>query len=184
MRRFFQQRNSREQFLIVALLWVALSLWVSASLRSFGDLRQRWQSTRDILDAQALTLGLASGIDEELAAIYQTLDPAKTYNAAELAAKIDTLAREQGINYTARTPHTETQDIIYLHQLSLSIKDATLDKLLPFDHAIRAQTPYIALQKISLQANAANPTQLTATFVINAFELREPSQPSEAQSSP
>lgn len=177
IRNHFQRLSNREKTLLVAVAWVALAFWGSLALGQTRQQLEQWRTTGATIGRQEQTLALSETIEAQLNRLHRELDPEKTFSAQELAAKVDTFAREHGLDYTIRTPRTEADGPITLHEISVSVRRANLlDTLLPFYQAIQNEAPYIALSKLSLNATS-DPIELNAVFVINAFELSEKTTP-------
>ena len=168
----FGKFNMREKALVVIIVWTVMLFWINGTIDSSGELSRIWKDTSDELGRQKSKLAEASRIKSEFDVRWAELDPNKTYSISQLDAKIDRIARELGLKFQTVTPKTKKDGLFLLHTVTITIKNATIEKLMAFDNAIKGTSPYIALQHVKITAYRTPPL-LGATFHIRSFERQE-----------
>lgn len=173
-RRLFFRLSSREKVLITAFVFTGIGIWAGAVLRGLGELDYSLDVARASLKDQQLWLDEAKSINSRLNAVLSRLKSDKTFTSAELAGKIDEIARRQeGVVFESFTPRTDSDTEFNLHSLRIRFRRASIGELLNFNEALKEEGPYITLESLRINANKSNPEQLDAQFVVSSFELKD-----------
>lgn len=173
-RRIFLTLSLRERFLLTLFIWGLLTVWL---LNTLEHAQSRWNSFRmnsALLDSINATLALAPQAEEVLTMARIGLDSNQTFNSAQLAGRLDSLARQNAISsFDISNPSTVETELFSFHTIRLSVQRASIAELIRFDNAIKQHSPYIALTDFQVSANRRDPRVLTADFELVAFELKE-----------
>lgn len=175
LRALFQSLSIRERLLLVAFLWILLILWLFTLTE---DVRSTWTAMRNSgqeLRTQEQWLSNRPVIEDGLRAATDRLDPDKTFNATQLAGRLDEIARETEARFDISSPSTQEGDIFKIHTVRVSIRDADLATLVRFEHNLRQELPYIGLARVQLSTTRMDPRQLDAQFTVESFELTQTS---------
>jgi hypothetical protein len=173
LRNFFLSITLRERIMFAAFLWVLVMLWGGTWLKEFRVLRNRLATTSRSLQSQNEWLKEKGGIEQQLQAALQRLDPKKTFTSPRLTGKIDEIARQNELNYILNSPMTTKGEIFDVHTVRIQIKHAELGKLLAFDNDVKQESPYLGVEQVQISADSRDPRYLDVQFVISSFELIE-----------
>lgn len=171
-RGLFHRLSMRERFLLTAFLWVALLIWVVSIVRSLNDRWAVFSATGSELGLQAVWFGEQATIEEQLGTALQRLDPAKTYNSAQLSARLDTIARQASLSFDLSSPSTQDSGVFSIHSVRVQVRRAKMSELIQFDETIRSEFPNMGLESFQVSAFSRDPRYLDATFQVYSFELK------------
>ncbi|VGO14260.1 hypothetical protein PDESU_02819 [Pontiella desulfatans] len=163
--------SARERTMLAALVLVGTLIWLSALWRNWEAVSVSHRKVRHELARQAVWLADADRFQRELDDTLAQLDPARTYDASELIALIDEMARKGGLKHDLGTPVTVEQEVFLQHTLKVSIKNAQLAKLIAFERGIGTNHPYAAIEDFTITANKADPRLLNARMTVTAYQL-------------
>lgn len=174
VRQIFNALSVRERFLLVCFIWVLLLVWVLNSMDRIGQSVRSFQMNSALLGSITETLEMAPMAEEVLSAARQGLDTSQTFSSAQLAGRLDSLARENSISsFDISSASTIETELFSFHTVRLSVQRASMVELIRLDNAIKAYSPYIATTEFLISANRRDPRILTADFELVAFELKE-----------
>ncbi|MCC5839101.1 MAG: hypothetical protein JJT96_03170 [Opitutales bacterium] len=173
LRNFFNALSFRERLLLAVFIWALLLIWFLMSVRTFQDHLLSFRINQRILADNAATLGNQGAAEAELQRTRQGLDASRTFSAARLSERLDTLARETGLSFNITSPVTVDSDIFSYHTVRLAIRQARLERLMEFDERIKQESPYITLTQFQITANTRDPRLLDVTFELSSFELKD-----------
>lgn len=171
MRRWFQSRQLREQVLMATFFTLAVLAWGFSALGRVRSRATDWKSAREDLAAQQLWLDRQPEIEARSRAAVRDLDPARTYDATRLVAVITGLADEAGLAPAVDSPATQQTAQFSHHRVRVAFQRAKLDSLLKFYDALSRQTPYLSLDRITVQAERADADVLSVTLQISATQI-------------
>jgi hypothetical protein len=172
--QIFNALTLRERFLVALIVWVLLLVWLLGFLESFQSSFSTLSLNRDLRSSYEATLTQADVAESLLDSARAGLDGSKTFSAAQLVGKLDSLARENKISsFDISTPSTQETQLFSFHNVRFSIKQAQIGELIRFDAATKQFSPYIALSDFQLSANKRDPRYLDAVFELVSFELKE-----------
>jgi hypothetical protein len=163
--------SSRERMMLAGLVLVGSMIWLSSLWRDWESVSVRYRKVTLELDQQAVWLENADYFEDELSDSLAQLDSNKTYNAAELIALIDSLAREHKVTHDLGIPTTLEGELFLQHTLKVSIKNVPLARLIAFERDLSTRYPYATLEDFSISANKADPRLLNARLTISAYQL-------------
>jgi len=172
MKSFFLSRVLREKILLLGLVLVAALMWLFGVTDRAKAFRREYHATTDTLKMQQMMLDARESIQARAAAAIAQLDPASTFDAVRLQAELDTMATAVGIaNKTIDTPRTEKTAQFSVNTTAISMRNIDYASLAKFYEELKKRAPYIGLANLTIQSNAANVNQLTATFRVSSVEV-------------
>ena len=174
--KIYGKLSLRESLLLAVVAWAAVLLWTSGLWNHYGTLLAQLNTTQNTLADQRRILSKESQIEDAYASTWEALNTERTYTASELSAKVDTLARNHQLNYTAATPRSLPHGLLQLHTMNISIRNADMANLIQFHEALAQETPYLAIRKISINS-ARKDIRLNVSLVLRAFERRKQTSP-------
>lgn len=172
--RFFKRMSVREKLLSLLFVLVLLFLWTSNLFERTSQWRTQLKATQSELKYQATVIARDDEFSLGLSEALDRLDQSKTYSAAQLSGRIDSLLRKSGLSQKADIDPVRTLEgeILTDHNLRVRLSRITIQQIIDFNELIRQESPYINLQKLQLSANRRNPVEIDARFELNSFELR------------
>ena len=173
-RQIFNALSLRERYLVAVFIWALLLLWGLALAESFQKNYRAYSLDTQLLKAFEDTLAQSGQAELLLAGAREGLDSGKTFSAAQLVGRLDSLARDNKVSsFDISTPSTVETQLFSFHNVRVSIKRARITELIRFDQAVKAYSPYIALGDFQITANKRDPRFLDAVFELVSFELKE-----------
>lgn len=169
MKRFFQSRSAREQWLLLVFGLIAVGWWGTALAARAQDFSRAKESLQAAQGAQELWLQNRDAIMTRVAAAGETLDPAKSLDSAQSFAELNTMLR--GLTAEVGSQRTERTDQFAVHSVQVSIRQAGLPALLEFYGKLAARAPYLGIDQCTLATDRSRPGILNATFRIYALEV-------------
>jgi hypothetical protein len=174
IRQIFNALSLRERYLLAAIIWVLLLVWILSLLDTFQVTWTTFSLNKQLTESFEATLDQSEEAELLLSAARQGLDSNKTFSSAQLVGRLDSIARENDISsFDISSPSTVDTDLFSFHTVRLSIKRGQITDLIRFDLAVKEHTPYIALSDFQLTANKRDPRFLDAVFELVSFELKE-----------
>ncbi len=172
-RAYFLTRALREKLLLVAFVAIGVAWWGSAYTSRVGNFWRDQRTTTARLAEQAEWIKNKTVIETAAVKTAAQLDPAKTLNVNQLVTTIDQLARESGLK-DARSggivPTTRSGQFA-IHSAEYTIRNADWDTLRKFYEALQLRSPYIGVEKFTLQSSPNNDSQLTLVLRVVSFEI-------------
>jgi len=173
-RLLFDRLSLREKSLLLATALVVLLIWASFALQRFGSLRDSWAEVHTELATQRALLEQAPRTEATLARQLERFNPENTFTRSDLAAKVNALFLKAGINNPSMpSPSTEETAIMSLHSVTLNFSQTPVQNLEAFARLLRAESPYITIERVMLRPDSRNPNLLNGQFRIKSLELRE-----------
>jgi len=174
IRQLFNAFSIRERYLVAIFIWAILLVWMLALVDSLQKTWRDFSTNGEVLERFTLLLDQADQAEVRLRNARQGLDSTKTYSAAQLSGRLDSLARENQVSsFDISTASTIESELFSFHNVRLSIKRAQIFELIRFEQAIKQYSPYIALGDFQITANKRDPRYLDAVFELVSFELKE-----------
>lgn len=177
IKAIYKRTSLREKLLTLTFILVVLFLWLNNWLSDLSE----WNSTRKFneneLEFQRNTLERGPEFAKGLERALERVDPSKTYAAAQLSGRIDSLLRSAGLSGRADIDSVRTREgeIFNDHNLRVRLDRISIDQLINFNALLKEDTPYINIQSVRIAANRRNPEELDVRFEINSFDLKESS---------
>ncbi len=168
----FKRFSEREKLLIIVLLFLLFSLWMIWFVNRSKEFVRSWERSVADRDYHSQLLEEAPKIERILKKELDAIEKTRTLNASQLVGRVDKLARSEGFSYELSAPRTTEGDLFDLHRVTLTIRQASLSKLIAFEEALQKDFPYLALTSARLTAVPSNPALLDSTFIITSFELK------------
>lgn len=174
IRQIFNALSLRERYLVALFIWALVLVWLLSLLDGFKQSWSAFSLNRQLLTTFEETLAQADEAEALLASAREGLDGSKTFSAAQMVGRLDSLARENKVSsFDISTPSTVESQLFSFHNVRLSIKRARIGELIRFDQAVKTHSPYIALGDFQVTANKRDPRFLDAVFELVSFELKE-----------
>jgi hypothetical protein len=174
IRQVFNFLSLRERYLLAAFIWVLLFIWGVFLLQSAQSTWSSFSRSKEILAQYEDTLELSDAAEQLLRSARQGLDSSKTFSAAQLVGRLDSIARENEVSsFDISTPSTIESQLFTFNNVRFSIKRTRIEELIRFEQAVKAYSPYIALSNFQVDANNRDPRFLDATLELVSFELKE-----------
>lgn len=174
LRQFFNVLSLRERYLLALFIWALLFMWAVFLLQSAQSSWERFSRNKEILGYYEETLELSDAAEQLLRTARQGLDSSKTFSAAQLVGRLDSIARDNEVSsFDISTPSTIESQLFTFNNVRFSIKRSRIEELIRFEQAVKAYSPYIALSNFQIDANNRDPRYLDATLELVSFELKE-----------
>ena len=170
---YFLTRTLREKVLLLTIVGLALAVW----LNSFaGRARAFVEANRSIsaeLREQALWLSRRGQISADEARAVGRLDPSKTLDGTQLLAEVNRMAADAGFvsNVQVDDVREDRTTQFVVHSLRFTVRKADYAALIRFYLTLQKRSPYIGLEQMTIQAEPANPAQLTALMKLTSVEV-------------
>jgi hypothetical protein len=169
---FFLSRLMREKALLLAFVGLFAAIWLYRYVGRASAFGREFGHTTVTLKAQRDTLARGPAIEAAAKKAIAQLDPAKTLNATNLLATITNLAKDAHLDSgRSEDQKDENSAQFIMHNLRFSVNKARWEDLLEFCGKIQQRSPYIVLEQCTLQADRANPSQLSAVFRLRSIEV-------------
>jgi hypothetical protein len=173
-RRLFETRKPRERILMAAFFWTFLLLLAGViggcARKSSGELGGARMEARQ----QKALIAERGRIESRLKQARDSIDPAKTVGALKLSSLVDEIARGASLSASIASPTRKPSGIFSTYTVRVSCRDASLDQLIGFAQEIRKRSPYLAMRRFKLSADARDPKKIGAEMEIESFELNQP----------
>ncbi len=174
IRQIFNVLSLRERYLVAIIIWVLLLVWLLGLFETFQKNWATYSLNNQLLESFESTLAQSEAADIMLSSAREGLDGTKTFSAAQLMRRLDSLARDNEVSgFDISTPSTIESQLFSFHTVRLSIQRSRISELIRFDQAVKAYSPYIALADFQVTANKRDPRFLDAVFELVSFELKE-----------
>lgn len=175
-RHIYKRMSLREKLLSLLFLSVILFLWTNNWLGRMST----WNAQRKLADVELTTqqqwLDRSDFYDQGLATALERVDPSKTYAAAQLSGRVDSLIRQTGLSGQADIDPVRTREgeIFNDHNLRVRLSRISIAQLIKLNNLLKQETPYINIQSVRIQKNRRSPEQLDVRYEINSFDLKDP----------
>lgn len=177
VKALYKRMSLREKLLTLAFVLVILFLWGNSWLGRLSEWNDQRKFIASELEFQEQILERGPEFTEGLERALARVDPSKTYAAAQLAGRIDSLLRSAGLSGRADIDSVRTREgeIFNDHNLRVRLDRISIDQFINFNALLKKDTPYINIQSVRIDANRSNPEELDVRFEINSFDLKEQS---------
>lgn len=172
LRAFFLGRLLREKLLLVVFALLGVLMWLSGYSKRLGAFWREQRSTTVALTDQQRWLDNRKALEEAAQKAAGRLDASKTLDGVRLVAAVGALASEAGLRNTSSGGATDQSNgEVAIHTLPYTINRADWDSLKKFYIALSARSPYIGIEKFTLNADRANPAQLNLALTVTSVEI-------------
>ena len=172
MKAFFLSRVLREKVLLLALVLIAALMWLTGVVGRARTFSRDHKNTTQTLREQQIILDSRAIIEARAAAAIAQLDPASTFDAIRLQAEIDTLVTAAGItNKTIDTPRTNKTTQFSMNTTTVTLRNVDYASTTKFYEELKKRSPYIGLEKLSMQPVGGNVNQLTVQLTVFSVEV-------------
>ncbi|MEO0510990.1 MAG: hypothetical protein AAF065_14160 [Verrucomicrobiota bacterium] len=171
----YKRTSLREKMLAFSFILVILLIWANHWLGRISD----WNGQRESSSIELLTqqewLERSEEYSSGLKRALERVDPSKTYAAAQLSGRIDSLLRNAGLSAKADIDPVRTREgeIFNDHNLRVRLSRISIAQLIDFNTLLKEDTPYINIQSVRIAANRRKPEELDVRYEINSFDLKE-----------
>ncbi len=175
IKAFYKRATVREKLLTLVFVLVLLALWLNGWLGRLGEWNDQRRLTGVELQTQGQWLARSDEYAQGLARALERVDPSRTFAAAQLSGKVDSLLRESRLSGQADIDPVRTREgeIFNDHNLRVRLNRISIAQLIQFNEALRANSPYINIESVRIAADRRNPEQLDVRFEINSFDLKD-----------
>lgn len=172
-RASFLNRALREKLLLVVFVGIA-ALWWASSFSSRA--MEFWQAQRTIrvrLTEQALWIKNENAINETAKTTAARLDPARTLNGNQLVTTVSQLATDAGLKgiQSFGSTQTTTTGQFAVHSQEFVIRNVEWETLSKFYEALQRKSPYVSLERFTLNSAPNNAAQLTLNLKVASVEI-------------
>ncbi len=171
-RLLYKRMSLREKLLSLCFLLVLLFIWSNNWLGRVSDWNAKRNLTRIELATQQEWLDRSDFFSEGLAIALERVDPAKTYAAAQLSGRVDSLIRQTGLAADIDPVRTREGEIFNDHNVNARLSRISIAQFIKLNNLLKQETPYINVQSVRIQKNR-NPEQLDVRYEINSFDLKD-----------
>lgn len=175
-RQLYKRMSLREKLLTLCFILVILFIWTN----NWFNRMSAWNAQRKLAATTLVTqqewLNRSDYFTQGLATALERVDPSKTYAAAQLSGRVDSLTRKIGLSGQADIDSVRTREgeIFNDHNLRVRLKNISISQLIRLNNLLKQETPYINIQNVRIQKNQRNPEQLDVRYEINSFDLKDP----------
>jgi hypothetical protein len=172
LRILFLGRLLREKLLLIGFILIGLAWWGSAFAQRAGQFWREQRATSARLNSQAIWINNRGTIEENAQRTAASLDPTRTLNATQLAAAVNRIASDAGLqsNISGGQPSTERSGQFSIHSVTYDLRGVDWEKLKQFYQSLQQRAPYIAIDSFTIIAAPANPNQLSVRLRVVSFE--------------
>ncbi|MFA5264389.1 MAG: hypothetical protein WC378_11225 [Opitutaceae bacterium] len=173
LKAFFLGRSMREKVILLAFLFLAVAIWASAFSTRAQSFVSVYRRTGGTLAEQGMWLGKRESIEANAKKAISQLDPSLTLDGTKLLAEVNRIAAQAGLtsNVQADDTRDEHTSQFVVHSLRFTVRKADYATLVRFYLDLQRRSPYIGIEQFALQAEAANPAQLTASLRLSSVEV-------------
>ena len=176
IKQLYQRISLREKLLLTAFIWVVVIISFLFALDATSKTWKNWKLWSNNLNEQKAWLSLAPTIEANLRESLTAFNPDRTFDSASLVGRIDALARQTGVNHDIANPRSQQGERFEFHTMRVTIRRTPMEKWIAFTNQLRAESPYINIESIRLNADSRSPDLLDGQFIIQSFELKDDSQ--------
>ncbi|TVP76925.1 MAG: hypothetical protein EA353_11370 [Puniceicoccaceae bacterium] len=175
LRALYKRMTLREKCLALLFLLVILFLWTNHWMGRLST----WNNARNLaaveLQTQQQWIDRTDFYSQAVNAALQRVDPSKTYAAAQLSGRVDSLIRQSGLSNQADINPVDTREgeIFNNHELRVRLSRISIAQLIQLNNLFSKEAPYINLKSVRIEKNARNPEQLDVRYEINSFDLKD-----------
>ncbi len=170
-RRGFFKMTMREKVLALLFAFALVLVWGSWQLDRQTQLKERhW-------DASVVEDGQQNWLNEEARhrATYEeqksAIDLGDLPTRDEVSGQIDALVRRSGFStFDFSEPRTEVGAEMNFHTFQLVVQKATYAKIKNFTKTIKAELPYLSLERVVIQAQERDDDYLNVRYVFKSIE--------------
>ena len=175
LRAYFLSRALREKFLLVAFIAIGLLWWASAFSTRAGAFWTAQRATSLQLTEQAQWIKNRTMIEETAKNTAARLDVTKTLNGNQLVTTVPRLATEAGLKniQTSGSLENTTTGQFAVHSQEFTVRNVDWDPLLKFYEALQQRSPYIAIERFTLQS-PNNAQQHVLQIKVTSVEIVKP----------
>ncbi|WOO41927.1 hypothetical protein [Rubellicoccus peritrichatus] len=171
MKRLLTAMSLRERIMLAAFITVCLMIWASGLLNRWDRVHKDLNGAKKELSLQRVWLKSLPQFEAKRDQVLAGMNSAEAYDAGELVAFIDSLARENKLNHTLSTPKTKSGKLFTRNTLSVAFRNMRLDQLLALETELRQRHPDIALDELTISVNKADQRLLNVRMDISSFEI-------------
>lgn len=171
IRQAFNTLSSRERILLAAFIWLGLLIWLSSLWRGLQARAEVYSQTAQALEMQQLLFDNEDLINLRLEEVRAQLDSSRTYSREQLFGKVDSLARQAGLDYDISSPSSQEDETFSYHTVRISIDNARIKDLILFDERVKAEAPYLTLSNFQVSPQRNDPRKLNADLEVASFEF-------------
>ena len=174
-KRLYKRMSVREKLFCLLFCLVLIFIWADSWFDRLSVWNDQRTTATNSLKLQAAVLERSDFFAEGLARALERVDPAKTYSAAQLSGRIDSLVRKAGLSTQADQDPVRTREgeIFNDHNLRVRLSRISISQLININALLKQETPYINIQSVRINASRQNPEELDARLEINSFDLKE-----------
>ncbi len=173
IKAYFLARTIREKAILLIFLVLVVAILGSSFLTRAQSYVTVYRRTGGTLADQSLWLGKRDRIEADAQKAVSRLDPARTLDGTKLLAEVNRIAAAAGLtsNVQADDTRDERTSQFAVHSLRFTVRKADYATLVRFYLELQKQSPYIGIEQFALQAETANPAQLTASLRLSSVEV-------------
>jgi hypothetical protein len=171
-RVFFLNRALREKLLLVVFIAIAVLWWASSFSTRAASFWETQRTTMVRLKDQAQWIKNENSINETAKKTASRLDPTRTLNANQLVTTVSQLAADAGLSIqTSGSAITTTSGQFAVHSQEFVIRNVEWGALSKFYETLQRRSPYISLERFTLNSAANNAAQLTLNLKVTSVEI-------------
>jgi hypothetical protein len=173
-RAFFLSRALREKLLLVVFILIGLLWWGSSFLTRGSAFWNEQRTMTSRLKVNAEWFKNQTLIEQNEKKTAESLAPEKALNANQLLTTVNQLANEAGlknINSSGNLP-SSTSGQFAVHSQEFRVLNVEWDALIRFYEALQKRSPYIAIERFTLQSTGSNTSQHQLSLKVTSMEIR------------
>lgn len=173
-KRLFRRMSVREKLLSLLFFFVILLIWTSSLFHRASTWNQSRKQASTDLQTQQQWLDRSDQYDAGLARALERVDPTKTYSAAQLSGRIDSILRQVDLSGSADIDPVRTREgeIFNDHNVRVRLNRISIAQIIELNKLLSKESPYINLQSVRFNANRRNPEELDVRLELNSFDLK------------
>src|SRR5690606_37080038 len=120
---------------------------------------------------QNMILSYSPTIQEEYQRIISRIDLASLPTKDEVSSRVDALVRRAGFNdFDLGQARTEEGTGFNFHTIQLVVQKVTYPQIKSFTETLKAELPFVSLERIVIQAQARDDEFLDVRYVLKSIE--------------
>ncbi len=171
MRRSFFKMSMREKVLALLFALALILVWTSWQLDRQSLRSAQHDDARSAENDQANWLGEETNYRTTYESQKAAIDLGALPTRDEASGQIDSLVRRSGFStFDFSEPRTEMGAEMNFHTFQLVVQKATYGQIKSFTKTIKAELPYLSLERVVIQAQERDDQFLNVRYIFKSIE--------------
>ncbi|MBC2596158.1 hypothetical protein H5P28_17965 [Ruficoccus amylovorans] len=176
MIRILQSISARERLMLAAFIAVCILIWASSLSRRWDESGKVLYEARKEVKQQEIWLKSSPLFQAQLEQATTRLDREQMLDGSGLTAFVDAYSREHQLKHQLTSPQVVSGKVYTRSTVQVTFRNISLADLIGLQLALDEKRPYIAVEKLALSSNRADPRLLNARLSLTALYVNPPAQ--------